>query len=128
MRRIRKGERGLIYPYFSGTIKYIKDVNLGDILEDGTFIESTMQIDNKREPVPLYVIENAGVNGENIYVTGSHLVYDESIDKFNFVEKYNKAKMSEVSTDLLCCLITSNHMIPIGTEIFWDWEDHFFKL
>lgn len=111
-----------------GTIKYIKDVNLGDILEDGTFIESTMQIDNKREPVPLYAIENTGVNGENIYVTGSHLVYDELNDKFNLVEKYHKAKISEVSTDWLCCLITSNHKIHIGTEVFWDWEDHFLKL
>jgi hypothetical protein len=87
-----------------------------------------MQIDNKREPVPLYEIENAGVNGENIYVTGSHLVYDELNEKFNLVEKYHKAKISDVSTDWLCCLITSNHKIHIGSEIFWDWEDHFLKL
>lgn len=111
-----------------GTIKVIKDVDLGDILQDGSIVETVMKIDNKREHVPLYEVTGAGVNGENIYVTGSHLVFDNTQNKFICVEKYNKAKIAEnISTEWLCCLITTNHKIPIENEVFWDWEDHFIK-
>jgi hypothetical protein len=108
-----------------GRTKYMKDVNLGDILEDNSFVESVMIIDNKREPVPLYVINKSGVNGENIFVTGSHLVFDEITQKFIKVEKYSKATLTNYQPEWFSCLITSNHKIKIGNEIFWDWEDHF---
>jgi hypothetical protein len=111
-----------------GTIKHMKDVDLGDILEDGSIVESVLKIDNKNEPVPLYVIKNKGVNNEDIFVTGSHLVFDESKDKFIQVKDYHKSELSEVKTDWFSCLITSKHKIIIGTETFWDWEDHFLKI
>jgi hypothetical protein len=110
-----------------GTIKSMKDINLGDVLEDGSIVESVMKIDNKREPIPLYVIRDSGVNREHIYVTGSHLVFDKKINKFIPVEKYSKAQLSKVESKWFSCLITSNHKIQIGNEIFWDWEDHFVK-
>jgi hypothetical protein len=108
-----------------GTIKAMKNIDLGDILEDGSIVESVMKIDNKREPIPLYVIENNGVNGESIYVTGSHLIFDKIQQKFIKVENYSKAKLSNLKTDWFSCLITNNHNIQIGNELFWDWEDHF---
>jgi hypothetical protein len=111
-----------------GTIKLIKDVDLGDILEDGSVVESVMKIDNKREPVDLYIIPNAGVNGSNIFVTGSHLVFERKSSRFIKVEDYDNAKLSNVKIDWFTCLITSHHRIKIGNELFWDWEDHFFKL
>jgi hypothetical protein len=110
-----------------GTIKAMKDIDLGDVLEDGSIVESVMKIDNKREPIPLYVIRNSGVNEEHIYVTGSHLVFDKNINKFIPVEKYSKAQLSKLESKWFSCLITSNHKIQIGNEIFWDWEDHFVK-
>ena len=111
-----------------GTIKLMRNVSLGDILEDESFVNSIMMIDNEREPVPLYVIENEGVNGEHIYVTGSHLVFDKSQQKFIRVEDYSKAKIDNaMTTDWFICLITSKNKIPIGNELFWDWEDHFVK-
>lgn len=111
-----------------GTIKFIKDIDLGDILEDGSIVESVMKIDNKNNKIPLYKIESMGINGSDIYVTGSHLVRDE---KFGFikVEDYSKAKLSEdISTNWFSCLITNTHNIQIGKELFWDWEDHFLKM
>jgi hypothetical protein len=112
-----------------GTIKHIKDIDLGDILEDGSVVESTMKIDNKKDPVPIYKIKGSGVNNEDIYVTGSHLVYDELSNKFIRVEEYSKA---EICNDFDCqwftCLITDKHKIKIGLELFWDWEDHFIKM
>ena len=111
-----------------GTIKCMKDINLGDILEDGSVVEIIMKIDNKIEPVPFYKIPNGGVNGQDIYVTGSHLIYDKLSDKFIKVENYKKSILSDKKTEWFSCLITDTHKIKIGDEIFWDWEDHFVKI
>ena len=111
----------------NGTIKSIKDVDLGDILEDGSIVESVMKIDNKSGTVPLYVIKNAGVDSEDIFVTGSHLVFDEKTHNFITVENYSKASLTNSQPEWFSCLITSKHQIQIGNEIFWDWEDHFVK-
>ena len=112
----------------NGITKPIKAVDLGDILEDGSIVESVMKIDNKRAPVPLYVIKKSGVDGDDIFVTGSHLVFDEKSNKFIKVENYSKAVRTNTQIEWFSCLITSNHKIKIGNEIFWDWEDHFVKM
>jgi hypothetical protein len=111
----------------NGTIVAIKDINLGDILEDGSLVETTMKIDNKLDPIPMYKIEGTGLDNEDIYVTGSHLVFDEKKTQFIKVMDYSKAVVTKNKTDYFSCLITSNHKIVIGNEIFWDWEDHFIK-
>jgi hypothetical protein len=111
----------------NGNIVLIKDVNLGDILEDGSVVESTMQIDNKINPISMYKIEGRGVNGEDIFVTGSHLVFDKKSKQFLRVVGYSKSVETPTTPDYFCCLITSTHNIKIGKELFWDWEDHFVK-
>ena len=111
----------------NGTIKSMKHIDLGDILENGSIVESIMKIDNKRDPVPLYVIKGEGVNKENIFVTGSHLVFNDATKQFCKTEDYYKAELSDKKTDWFSCLITSDHKIQIGDEVFWDWEDHFLK-
>jgi len=104
----------------NGEIKAMKEINLGDILEDGSIVYSVLKIDN-REKQSFYLV------GENIYVTGSHLVFDKNNNKFVKVEDYNGAKLTDVKYDWFSCLITDTHRIPIGNEIFWHWEDHFVK-
>lgn len=111
----------------NGNIKAIKNIDLGDILENGSIVESVMKIDNKNSPVPLFVIKGEGVNKENIYVTGSHLVFNNITQKFCKVAKYYKSLRCTKQTEWFSCLITSDHKIQIGNEIFWDWEDHFIK-
>jgi len=112
-----------------GTIKKIKNVELGDILENGSIVESTMQIDNRNNNEKLYKIEGTGINNEDIYVTGSHLVFDKSSNSFKEVKNYSKAKICKYNNcNYYSCLITSDHKIKIGSEIFWDWEDHFIKI
>jgi hypothetical protein len=110
-----------------GNIKYMKDIDLGDILEDGSIVESVLKIDNKKNPIPFYSIPN-GINGENILVTGSHLVFDEKLKEFLRVEDYKISELTEIKYDWFSCLITNTHRIKIGNEIFWDWEDHFIKV
>ena len=111
----------------NGTIKAMKDIDLGDILENGSIVESVMKIDNKQKPIPLYVIKGAGVNKEDIYVTGSHLVLNNDTKQFIKTKDYFKAVLSDKKTEWFSCLITSDHKIQIGNEMFWDWEDHFVK-
>jgi hypothetical protein len=111
----------------NGNIVSMKDINLGDILENGSIVESTMKIDNKLNPISLYVIKSAGVDNEDIYVTGSHLVFNNKTNTFIKVENYTKAVKTNEQTEWFSCLITSDNRIQIGSEKFWDWEDHFVK-
>lgn len=111
-----------------GTIKRMKDIHLGDVLENGSIVESTMQIDNKINKIPLYVLKNSGVNNEDIFVTGSHLIYCKSMNQFIRVENYHVSELApSVNTEWFSCLITNDHKIQISNEIFWDWEDHYVK-
>jgi len=111
----------------NGTVKSMKNVDLGDVLENGSIVESVMKIDNKNNPIPLYVIKGEGVNKEDIYVTGSHLVFNNIKKQFCKTEDYFKAQKSDKRVDYFSCLITSDHKIQIGNQLFWDWEDHFVK-
>lgn len=111
----------------NGNVVFMKDLDLGDVLENGSIVESVMKIDNKREPVDLYLIKNGDAYGGDIYVTGSHLVFDKYTKNFIKVENYSKAIKSDVKSKWFSCLITSDHKIQIGSEIFWDWEDHYIK-
>ena len=117
----------------NGNLVAMKDINLGDVLSNGSIVESTMKISNK-ESESLYSIPceleecDSTKCMKEIYVTGSHLVFDKDKNHFIRVENYSKAVKTNVETDWFCCLITSDHKIKIGNEIFWDWEDHFEKL
>ena len=104
----------------NGTLKYMKDIDLGDVLEDDSIVESVLKIDNRKERQPFYSIGD-------ILVTGSHLVFDKSKNDFVKVENYINAIKTNIISDSFSCLITDTHRIPIGNEIFWDWEDHFVK-
>lgn len=110
----------------NGTIKCMKDIDLGDILEDDSIVESVMKIDNKKNQINFYEIPN-GVNGDNILVTGSHLIYDKIANSYVKVENYRSARLSNIKYDWFSCLITNTHRILIGKELFWDWEDHYIK-
>ena len=107
----------------NGTIVSIKNINLGDVLENGSIVNVTMKLDNKNNSVPLYIIRGAGLDEADIYVTGSHLIFDKKSKKYIPVEKYNKAVKTEIMIEWFSCLITSDNKIVIGSEIFWDWED-----
>jgi hypothetical protein len=117
----------------NGNIVKIKDINLGDILENDSVVYATMKIDNKVDKEDLYEILNDNTDtdknnnkGNSILVTGNHLVYNKNNELIK-VKNYEKATKTNIQTDTLVCLITSDHKIQIGSEIFWDWEDHYIK-
>jgi hypothetical protein len=126
--------RGLsrcIYPntfiklHKNNEIVKIKDIKAGDILHDGNKVIATMIIDNSNLTENLFVIPNVGENGTDIYVTGSHYVFDDNSKQYIQVKDYSKAiNQNKIKSDWYVCLITENHTIKIGDLTFWDWEDY----
>jgi len=105
----------------SGQILCMKDILPGSILENGAKVLATMNIDNSHGE-PLYQIKNAGVNNEDIYVTGSHFILYQS--KYILVKTHPDAiPQNKITSPNYACLITSDHTIQIGQHTFWDWED-----
>lgn len=106
----------------NGSVRCMKDIILGDVLENGSIVYGTMQIANHDEE-PFYVLKECGVNKEDIYVTGSHVMYDTTLNNFIQVKDSKMATKQTETSEWFSCLITSDHIIKIGNTHFWDWED-----
>jgi hypothetical protein len=111
----------------SGVVVCMKDVKMGDVLENESVVVATMQIDNSFSQIPFYKIRDESTNTDFIYVTGSHMVHDKELGKFVRVEDYKHAYVTDEKHNWFSCLITSDHKIQIGETLFWDWEDYYCK-
>ena len=106
----------------NGEIYMMKDLPLGAELEDGAKVFSVMKIANFNGE-KLYKI-NGGVDDEQIYVTGSHFIFDKENNKWKQIKNYTQAFVQEEKqVDWFSCLITTNRHIKLGNHLFWDWED-----
>ena len=110
----------------NGTVVAMKDLNLGDILENGSRVDALMKIDNKFNET-YYVIPKKGVDESDIYVTGTHMIFSESINKYVEVKDHSEAIQTKVTDTWFSSIITDDHKIKIGEYIFWDWEDDILK-
>lgn len=109
------------------TIVNMEDIKLGDVLKNGSEVTGTMKLNNldkQGNRIENYYKINGGVNGENIYVTGCHLMYEPKTMRFIKVKDYKNAVPTEKSNDYFSCLITSDHLMLIGSVFFHDWEDN----
>ena len=106
----------------NGRNVFMKDLQPGSILENGSRVQAIMKLENRDQKEELYKIKGKGVNGEDIYVTGSHMVSNGS--KFIRVDKFEEAvKQDVIKCEWFSSLITDDHKIQIGDQLFWDWED-----
>lgn len=117
----------------NGKIVQMQDLDLGDVLINDSIVCATMKIknfvgkkdfsDNKNDYEQIESIYrlNGGVANAPIHVTGSHLV--QHMGKWIPVKDHPDSKHTPLKTKWLSCLITSDHLIPIGSHIFHDWED-----
>ena len=112
----------------NGRVMEMQNLNLGDVLENGSIVRALMKVSNFTDE-SYYKIERNGVNGEDIYVTGSHMILDNKTSKWIQVKDHCDATFvnSLVKPESFSCLITSDHKIQIGNETFWDWEDYQFR-
>lgn len=106
---------------FDGTIKKIKHIEIGDVLENDIEVLATLNIKNVHPDNPYYKIWSDKLD-EYIYVTATHKIIDPKMGIIP-VEQYNRAIKTDKHPTVLNCLITENHKIPIGEYTFWDWED-----
>ena len=118
----------------NGKIKQMQHLDLGDVLINDSVVCATMKIknyigskpNNDRELQhydqiePIYRL-GGGVANAPIHVTGTHLV--QHMGEWKPVKDHPDAKITSLKTNWLSCLITSDHLIPIGSHIFHDWED-----
>lgn len=102
-----------------GSAVLLKHVKLGDTLINGSSVDATMNIKASRED-PFYRIYSEQLN-RHIYVTGSHLIKD-GYDRYVLVRDFYKSEKLDFVDDVLYCLITDTHTIPVGEFTFWDWE------
>ena len=111
----------------NGSIKKIKDIILGDVLENGSEVYGTLKLKGGIES-PYYQIWSKKLK-EYIYVTGEHKIFNTDntdnslLDNYIPVKDYKDAIKTGAFDNVLYCLITDNHQIPIGEYTFWDWED-----
>tara|TARA_B110000971_G_C20039682_1_gene516935 strand:+ start:8908 stop:9801 length:894 start_codon:yes stop_codon:yes gene_type:complete len=107
----------------NGETVLIKNIKLGDVLENGSIVDKIIQIDNVRQPEVIYCIKGKGYDKSDIFVTGGHFIFDKNKDSFIPVSKYSDAIECDKTCTWLCNLSTSDNRIVIGTESFWDWDD-----
>jgi len=111
----------------TGEYKRIDDIEINDVLKYDTRVLATMKITNVHPDTgnmisTVYMLPR-GDKEEDILVTGSHLVYDKEIEGFIYVRDYPKSIKTKRRVEVVYCLITDNHTIPISDYIFHDWED-----
>ena len=118
----------------SGKKKQMKDVSLGEILENGSEVIGVLKLKGDTSN-PYYKIWSSQLN-DFIYVTGEHKILPKKSHDFNYwsfkdhdlsnfikVEDCEYAYKTNKTDKEYSCLITSDHKIQVGEHIFWDWED-----
>jgi len=111
----------------NGTIVAMKNLNLGDILENGSRVDALMKIDNKYNE-KYYTIPNKGIDESDIYVTGTHMIFSEAENRYIEVKDHPEAIQTEVTDNWFSSIITDDHKIKIGKKKFWDWDDDVLKM
>ena len=109
------------------SIVMMKDLNLGDILENGSRVDVLMKVDNKFNE-PYYKLVGKGVDEDIIYVTGTHMIFSENENKYIEVKNHPDAIETDIKDNWFSTIITDDHTIKIGEHMFWDWEDDILKM
>jgi hypothetical protein len=108
------------------SIVMMKDLNLGDILENGSRVDVLMKVDNKFNE-PYYKLVGKGVDEDTIYVTGTHMIFSETENKYIEVKNHPDAIETDIKDNWFSTIITDDHTIKIE-HMFWDWEDDILKM
>jgi hypothetical protein len=98
-------------------------MQISNLDEHGNYIEKMFKVKRKRNSKKKGKAEGKDQEDDDILVSGSHLIYDPALKQFIHVEDLPIAEVSDIKCEVLYCLITSDHTIPIGGWIFHDWED-----
>ena len=110
--KLRCFDENTVIPILNGHKVYIKDINVGDKLEDGSYITAKIKVTS--ENLRIY-----NLNG--IIVSESHLVNYN--DKWIRVYEHPNAFRINYNKQFLYCLNTSNKIISLNNTLFSDWDE-----
>jgi len=96
----------------NGTHKYIKDINVGDILLNGSYVTTKLKVTSVG--MQMYKLNN-------VIVSGSHLVYHNNA--WIRIEQHPKTEQIKYCKPYLYCLNVSDKNININGIVFSDWDE-----
>ena len=123
----RTGDMNSVFCFAPDTLIYMKDgqeakiqnLVLGDVLQNGARVEAVVELPGSRTDA-LYDIYG-------VYVSGGHRIWSHTKGEFISVEDHPSAIRSQVKSETVWTLITSNREIPVrgvyGLVRFADWEE-----
>lgn len=112
-----------VYSVTDNQMYEMEQLPLGTELKDGGKVFSVLKIANFKKEC-LYKLPGAGEFKDDIFVTGEHFIFDDNLKSWIQIKNCQEAIMCpELVPEYFSCLITTNRHIPIGTKLFWDWED-----
>ena len=110
--KLRCFDEYTLIPLQNGNKIYIKDINIGDKLENGSYITAKIKVTSSQ--LRMYRLNN-------IVVSGSHLVNHKN--KWIRVEDHPNAEQITYNKPFLYCLNTSNKIIELSGITFSDWDE-----
>lgn len=91
----------------------IYKLKIGDVLQDGSVITATLEL--SRQTAKMYYLHN-------VLVTGTHLVKYKST--WIAVEDHpDSVHIPTYIEDTVYCVNTNTGLLPIGSELFTDWDE-----
>lgn len=110
--KLRCFDEYTLIPLQNGNKIHIKDVNVGDILANGSYITAKIKVTSAN--MKIYRLNN-------IVVSESHLVKYKN--KWIRVGEHPSAEQIDYNKEFLYCLNTSNKIIELSGIIFSDWDE-----
>jgi hypothetical protein len=110
--KLRCFDEYTLIPLQNGNKIYIKDINVGDILENGTYITAKIKV--MSSGMKIYKLNN-------IIVSESHLVKHN--EQWIRIVQHPDAEEITYNKPFLYCLNTSDKIIKLNGITFSDWDE-----
>jgi hypothetical protein len=110
--KLRCFDEYTLIPLQNGNKIHIKDINIGDKLENGSYVTAKIKVTSSE--LKMYRLNN-------IFVSGTHLVNYKN--KWIRVEEHPNAEHIPYNKPFLYCLNTSNKIIELSGITFSDWDE-----
>ena len=98
----------------NNTTKYIYEIDVNDILHDGSIVTGVMQMSSRGQST---------FNLDNIVVTGLHRVHHNKLGWIKVAEHPHSHEIKDYMENIVYCLNTNTKVIKINNFTFLDWDD-----
>lgn len=107
-------EKNTLIKLNDNNYKAISDINIGDILHDGSIVTGTMKMST---------YGNSIYNFNDIIVTGLHRVYHPTKGWIKISDHPDAYEIKDNREEIVYCLNTNTKVIKINGFTFSDWDD-----